>query len=160
MQRENPIDGLQVALEMERRGAGLYQRAQRLTKDPELKAILQQLEEDEKSHYTLFKRMVEQYGGHPGVEESQLSAAKAGDVFYPGGLMQAAQAGALASGEAMLQEAVHAEQDSIAFYRKLLVHVKDPQRQAVISRIIQEEQKHLRILQQRHIVFTEEGETE
>ncbi len=149
MQGKNPINGLQVALEMERRGANLYRRAQQLTDDQELVSLLRTLEEDEKAHYQLFTRMINQYGGPPDLEESQLSAAKAGDFFYWGGLMRMAEEGALTSREAFLKDAQGVEQDSIAFYRKLLMHMDDVQQQAVISRIIREEQRHLEILQQR-----------
>lgn len=141
------VDGLRVALEMERRGKNLYVRAQQYTQDPELIMLLKTLAADETKHYAQFSAMLEIYGvPELDGEDNELATAKAADFFFPGGLMQAAMNGALESSEAMLEDAMQAERDSIAFYGQLLTHVMDEEKQEIILRIIREEMSHLRTL--------------
>lgn len=145
-----PIDGLRVALEMERRGRNLYLRAQQYTDDVALQTLLGGLASDEARHYTQFSAMLDMYDVPPmGEEDQALASALAAEYFFPGGLMQVAMDGALASADAMLQEAIQAEKDSIAFYQTLIAHVEEPERQAAIRQIIQEEMGHQRTLEQK-----------
>lgn len=145
-----PVDGLRVALEMERRGRGLYIRAQQFTEDPEMIALLQELAEDELRHYSQFAAMLDIFGlADLSPEENALAAAKASDFFFPGGLMQVAMDGALESSQALIEEAMQAERSSVAFYGQLMLHVRDEKLQDVIMRIIREEMTHLRTLTDR-----------
>lgn len=141
------INGLRVALEMERRGKNLYVRAQQFTEDPDLIELLKSLAMDETKHHAQFSAMLEVFNiPQMNEEENVLAAAKAADFFFPGGLMQAAMDGALESCEAMLDDAMQAERDSIAFYGRLLSYVMDEEMQDIILRIMREEMTHLRNL--------------
>lgn len=151
------VEGIRVALEMERRGKNLYERAQMFTEDPALIELLKELVEDETKHYSQFSAMLQIFGVEPmSAEETALSAAKAADFFFPGGLMQAAMDGALRSPEAMLEEAMQAERDSISFYGQLLSHIKELEQQEIILRIIREEMNHLRTLTERKQMYAKE----
>lgn len=153
-----PIDGLRVALEMERRGKSLYERAMRFVTDQSFCRLLQELAMDETRHYAQFSAMMDVFGVQPMTpEENELAASKAADFFFPGGLMKAAMDGALESPEAMLEQAVQGERDSIAFYGQLLSHVDDLDQQEIILRIIREEMTHLRTLTDRMKTYQSEG---
>lgn len=149
------IDGLRIALEMERRGYALYTRAQQFAQDEELKELLEQLAGDEKRHYALFLDMFKAYDADIiTAEENTLLAAEAADHFFPGGLMQMAWDGAMKSAEAMLQEAIKGEVDSLAFYDELLTRVDDDTSKATIREIIKEEESHKHILEERKAQLT------
>lgn len=143
------IDALRVALEMERRGHNLYQRALQYVQDAEMTEMLRHLAADEAKHYEKFSSMMDEYGDPElSGEETLLAAAKAADIFLPGGLMQAAMDGALESQETLLDEAMQAEIDSIRYYQELLEQV-DGRHQIILVDIIHEEEGHLEVLQKR-----------
>lgn len=160
MDSHSRIESLRIALEMERRGKNLYERALLVTEDPELRALLKELAADETKHHAQFSAMMEVFG-LPNLtpEENELAAAKAGDFFFPGGLMQASMDGALRSPQAMLREAIRAERDSISFYGQLLGYVDDLDQQEIILRIIREEMVHLRTLTDKFRPYQGEEET-
>lgn len=144
------VEGLRVAMEMERRGRGVYVRAKQFTQDPALLTLLDELIADETRHYAQFSTMLENLGLPPlGEEEQMLAAAQAATFFFPGGLMEAAMDGALDSAEAMLEKAMESERDSIAFYGQLLAHIDSLDTQEVVVRILREEMNHLRTLMER-----------
>ena len=150
MKQENRLaQGLWIALEMERRGLSLYNRAQRIVLDPSLLRILYELEQDEKKHYRDFSKMADAYDFDAMTkEEGELLLAQASTFFFPGGLMQAAMGGALSSALALLNEAIAAERDSITFYTRLL-ELSDDAARSVLQTIIDEERKHLDTLTER-----------
>lgn len=144
------VNGLLVAMEMERRGRALYIRAQQFTTDPKLLALLEQLASEEEVHYAQFSAMLDVYGmSFSDEEEHALAVAKAADFFFPGGLMQVAMDGALQSPASMLEEAIRAEEGSIAFYQRLLDYIDTPEQEKVVASIIEEENSHLKTLTER-----------
>ena len=144
------MDGLRVALEMEKRGKSLYERALLLAEDEELRVLLRDLIAEETKHYTQFSAMMEVFEvPDAGLDAKTLEASKAADFFYPGGLMQVAMDGALESCEALLDQAMQAERDSIAFYGQMLSFVTELTQQEIVMRIIREEMTHLRTLTER-----------
>ena len=141
--------GLWIALEMEKRGLSLYNRAQRIVSDPSLLRMLYELEQDEKRHYQQFSKMAAGFDFNVMTkDEGELLLAQASTFFFPGGLMQAAMGGALSSALSLLNEAITAEKDSIAFYTRLLEHSEETSK-AVLQTIFDEEQGHLDTLTER-----------
>lgn len=156
MSKHNPADGVRIAMEMERRGIRLYARAQRFANDADLLALLRMLEAEETEHLTRFTAML---GGMRAPtqtpDEKEIAAALAAEHFFPGGLMQAALDGAFTSSKAMLEEAMTAERDSIAFYRALRDSLQETDR-ATLDTIVREEEGHLQTLA-RHKIEIEEA---
>ena len=134
-----PAEQLRMALEMECRGYALYSRARALTNDPALRALLDDLCREEALHYEMFSAMAD--------EQNQLAIAMAAEAFYPGGLMQVSAEGGLVSREAMLETAIRAERDSIAYYEKMLPALEGESAE-MVRKIINEEEGHLRTLAQ------------
>lgn len=159
MQSESrQVEGLRVALEMERRGRNLYLRAKQFTEDPALQALLTELAADEEKHYAQFSAMLEVFDLPPmSAEEQLLAAGKAANFFFPGGLMEVSMVGGLESPDAMLEKAMESERDSIAFYGQLLAHIDSLETQEVVLRIIREEMHHLRTLTDRKAKLAQEG---
>ncbi|GHU83986.1 rubrerythrin [Clostridia bacterium] len=139
---------LRIALEMEIRGRNLYLRAKEMTTDGALIALLSNLADEEANHYKRFEGMFSALGTDISPEESALAASKTADFFYPGGLMEVAFHGGMASLSAMLEEAIRAEEQSIDVYTKVMEGLQGPER-ATVEGIIQEEKAHLRTLQAR-----------
>ena len=150
MKQESRLaQGLRIALEMERRGISLYNRAQRVVSDPSLLRMLYELEQDEKKHYQLFSKMAASFDFTSMTkEEGELLLAQAATFFFPGGLMQAAMGGALENALSLLNEAITAEKDSIAFYTRLMEHSEELSKPC-FQMIIGEEQEHLEELTER-----------
>ena len=148
-QQSRLAQGLWIALEMERRGLSLYNRAQRVVSDPTLLRVLYELEQDEKKHYQQFSKMAVPFDfASMTKEEGELLLGQAATFFFPGGLMQAAMGGALESALSLLNEAITAEKDSIAFYTRLMEHSGEASR-PILQTIINEEQGHLEELTER-----------
>lgn len=141
-------DSLRIALEMEKRGYQLYCRAQQFAQDAEMAALLKGLADDEKRHYVQFAQMLSRLDAPPQDEEEKMIAtAMAAEAFFPGGLMQAAMDGAFASTDSMLQEAIRAEEESIAFYQRMAQTLENTDAEAMLLRIIAEEEEHLASLE-------------
>ena len=141
-----PAEQLRMALEMECRGYALYSRARALTNDPALRALLDDLcrRYPRAREYMLNAlRNTDQYG----LWDRQLAIAMAAEAFYPGGLMQVSAEGGLVSREAMLETAIRAERDSIAYYEKMLPALEGESAE-MVRKIINEEEGHLRTLAQ------------
>lgn len=140
-----PAQQLRMAIEMECRGYALYSRAMQLTQDAALLALLDDLRREEALHYETFCAM--QKEADPAGEHAQLAIGMAAEAFYPGGLMQVSAVGGLVSRAAMLETAIRAERDSVAYYSKMLDGLTGESAEAVRS-IIAEEEKHLVTLQE------------
>ena len=137
-----PAQQLRMAIEMECRGYALYSRAMQLTQDA---ALLDDLRREEALHYETFCAM--QKEADPAGEHAQLAIGMAAEAFYPGGLMQVSAMGGLVSRAAMLETAIRAERDSVAYYSKMLDGLTGESAEAVRSSIAEEE-KHLVTLQE------------
>lgn len=138
--------GLRIALEMERRGRGLYLRAEQVVRDAKLRDLVRALAEDERLHQDIFAEMLSQLNlPETAGEEAALASSAAASFFFPGGLMEMEMEGALASREALLEAAIQGERDSIAFYERLSSHLPESERET-LARIIMEEESHLRAL--------------
>lgn len=149
LQQERLTQGIWIALEMERRGRNLYSRAQKIVQDPLLLSVLRELELEEVQHHEMFQEMIRRYGYVDiSEEDGELMLAKASTFFFPGGLMQVAMQGALESPLSLIEEAMEAEESSIAFYSRIMPFGTQ-QDQDIIYSIIEEEQRHLQTLKEK-----------
>lgn len=150
------MEGLRIALEMERRGYQLYHRALRFVRDPDLTTLLTELAQDEADHFAFFRELYEQQPQDDSGEEPlpDLEASLAAEAFYPGGLMQAAMGGGLSSVKALFDTAIGAEKDSIAFYENLLPSLAEKHHDKIRC-IIEEERRHLEDLKRRRDLRSE-----
>ena len=149
------LEGLRIAVEMERRGADFYRYAARISKKPEAAALLHQLCCDEERHQREFQARYDAQRDVDGAaselydaETSAYLSAVAADIVYPGGLVSMAREDGLNSPESILHGAIQSEKDSILFYTEVWMRAKDERSKAIFLEIAEQEKEHLSSLQQ------------
>lgn len=150
------LEGLRIAVEMERRGVEFYRRAARLTKSEGIVRMLEDLAAEEESHRRDFARILEEqcagrsaeaavcYSG----ETSAYLSAIAADIVFPGGLMEVNRRGGFDSLSAILTTAIDSEKNSILFYTELRDLTGDEGAKNAFGSVISQEKVHLARLQQ------------
>ena len=141
---------IEIAIQLEERGEAFYIEAAELATTASVKALFEELPEQERHHRRAFQRMGR------GVVERALSSDQ-WDQFqaYTGALLQQSlfdrsgggvsqAAGAMDEGE-VLQAALGFEKETLLFFYELRDAVRDPGRQ-VVERIVQEEKRHIQRL--------------
>jgi rubrerythrin len=157
--RFSDLEGLRIAVEMERRGVEFYRRASRLTKSAQVDALLVELAAEEEQHQRDFERLLARHCNcrqdrEPACYSAETSAylsAIAADVVFSGGLMQVERLGGFDSLAAILTTAIDSEKNSILFYTELRDLTDDSNAREVFSHIISQEKLHLAKLQQQLI---------
>lgn len=155
----NDLEGLRIAIEMERRGVEFYRRAARLTKSAHIVEMLEELAAEEEVHQRdftdLLTRQCEGRDGEAAVcysgETSAYLSAIAADVVFPGGLMEVGRRGGFDSLPAILSTAIDSEKNSILFYTELRDLTGDPGSREAFGTVVAQEKVHLARLQQQLI---------
>ena len=140
----NDLEGLRIAIEMEKRGEALYRKAARVSKKREVVDMLVALAADEVAHAAEFSRLYEEAlarrGEHTsyGEEASAYLSAVAADIVFPGGLMALREEG-FDDIRAVLDYAIVSEKDSILFYLELARLSNDEAARNVFMSIAEQE---------------------
>lgn len=147
------LEGLRIAIEMERRGEDFYRRAARVSRTRGTVDLLEALAEDERLHGREFARLYDQVCARKGDEpyddeSSAYLSAMAAEIAFPGGLMALRQKG-FEDAAAVLETAIQSEKDSILFYSELSSRAKDAETRAAFEEIARQERGHLTRLQSR-----------
>lgn len=145
----NDLEGIRIAVEMERRGRDFYGAAARLSHGEEMKALLNALRLEEDAHMGQFQRLYERErarasGGQVySAETSAYLTAVAADVVFSEGLVAVGVKGGFQEPQVMLAEGIRSEQQSIDFYRALSEAARDERTAAIFREILEQEQMHL-----------------
>ena len=150
------LEGLRIAVEMEKRGVEFYHRAAKLTTSRHIAEMLEELAQEEADHQRDFSKLLSAQcaarGNEPAVcyssETSAYLSAVAADVVFPGGLMEVGRRGGFDSLPAILTTAIDSEKNSILFYTELRDLTGDPLAREAFSSVIAQEKVHLARLQQ------------
>ena len=113
MDVKNAGEALYIACEMEKRAIRLYERALAVFADGPCQEAIRAILGDEKRHLSQFSQMG---AATEGFERSQLLSARAAQVLFSGGLMEAQRKGAFASAAALYAYAADEERDAIRQY--------------------------------------------
>ena len=148
------LEGLRIAMEMEKRGEAFYRRAARISRSEETVALLDRLASEEQGHFTRFQALYDaECAARPaGCDEAydpEVSAylsAVAADIIFPGGLMALRQFG-FENPEAVFRAAIASEKDSILFYSELALCACDAHARDIFTEIAQQEREHMTRLQ-------------
>ena len=146
------LEGIRIAIEMERRGESFYRRAARVSKSEDTVRLLNSLAADEQHHRAEFERLykVEAENGltNPPYDDETNAylTAIAADVVFPRGLMALKDEG-FENPEAVLNYAIASEKDSILFYTEIQEHTHDAHAKDVFGEITRQERGHLFRLQ-------------
>ena len=146
------LEGLRIAIEMERRGESFYRRAARVSKSEETIAMLLSLANDELHHRAEFERLykIEAESGLSDQayddETNAYLTAIAAEVVFPRGLMGLKDEG-FENPTAVLNHAIASEKDSILFYSELQSRTGDAHAKDVFAEIVRQERGHMFRLQ-------------
>ncbi len=155
MTRElTPLEVLQMAIEMERHAARFYRKAAGMYHDPRLSKLFSELAQWEKGHVQIFTDMKDRFSG-PAWESGRLDLDRvsAEQLGAPSAVFQekSEPAKELTGAETradVLRLALQKERYTIGYYTSLTEFALGADNIKVIRSIIQEEQRHVRILAQ------------
>ena len=146
----NDVEVAKIAANMERHGLRFYAEAARKAKDPSVKKVFLELAEDEKQHIALFEALQQQLLEEPR-EQSYLDSDEL-DVYIQR-LVETqvfADEGAVArlvsqidSDIGALGVGMRAERDALLFYQEMLGFTDSRAARETLSKIIDEERRHL-----------------
>ena len=146
------LEGIRIAIEMERRGESFYRRAARVSRSAQAVELLEALAGDEQLHRMEFEKL---YASESGARLSDAAyddetnaylTAIAAEVIFPRGLVGLKDAG-FENPAAVLMSAIASEKDSILFYTELQERTSDPHAKDVFAEIARQERGHMFRLQ-------------
>ena len=144
-------EALKWALEIEKNGETFYKAVAGKSADPEVKALFEDLAAQERGHYRVFQKMLEEVKPDPDLSrldydeyQTYLQVALA-DALFAGPDKGLALAMEAQDRETALRAAMGFEKDTLLFFYDLREMVSKAEREA-ISDIILEEKAHLRRL--------------
>ncbi len=153
------LDGLVLAIDVEKRGGIFYNEAAASTEDPRGRAMFTRLAQDEARHLDWLTRQKESLEQTGQWQETKLTgeALAAGQRVFPrAGGRRSAVKGKTRELEA-LRRGLQAEKDSVSLYTELAGKVDDPQSKATFLRLAEEEENHFRLLQAEHDYLSRSG---
>ena len=148
LQVKSEQEALLIACEMERRAIRVYERGLTICKDPELKGLIAKFHGEEAEHLKRFSRMGSVSLEMSDLEQQLLLSSYAAQVLFPGGLMQAYREGAFQSVLSLVQFARDSEETAVRVYREFASAVEDTAVRDMFETIAQEEQMHLKTLEE------------
>lgn len=145
------LEGIRIAIEMEKRGESFYRRAARVSHDNTVVELLLRLADDERGHIHEFERIYERESTNLSDtaysdETNSFLSAIAADVVFPNGLMALRETG-FENISAVLLNAIASEKDSIMFYSELKDLTSDAHSRSVFMELASQERGHLLRLQ-------------
>ena len=146
-------EALFIACEMEKRAIRLYERALSVFADSPCQAAISAILSDERNHLCQFSQMG---ASAAGFERAQLLSAQAGQVLFPGGLVEAQRKGAFDSVRALYAFAAEEEWGAIQAYTGFAESLEGGA-SAAFSAIALEEKQHLNRLRE---LLAQAGESE
>lgn len=153
------LEGIRIAIEMERRGESFYRRAAKVSKSADTIAMLNSLANDEQRHQAEFERLYKaeaEAGMSDKAYDDETNAyltAIAAEVVFPKGLMALKSEG-FENPEAVLIHAITSEKDSILFYTEMQNRTTDDHAKDVFREIIRQERGHMFRLQRQLELIT------
>ena len=132
-------EALYIACQMEKRAIRLYERALALFADGACQDAVRTILAEERNHLSQFSRMGAET---PDFERAQLLSARAAEVLFSGGLVEAQRKGAFDSVRGLYAYAAKEEEDAVRQYTAFASFLKGSAASA-FSAIALEEKQHL-----------------
>ena len=132
-------EALYIACQMEKRAIRLYERALALFADGACQDAVRTILAEERNHLSQFSRMGAET---PDFERAQLLSARAAEVLFSGGLVEAQRKGAFDSVRGLYAYAAKEEEDAVRQYTAFASSLKGSAATA-FSAIALEEKQHL-----------------
>ena len=144
----NEREALSVAVEMERRAIGIYERALLLAEDPSVRGGIEAILQQEREHLGRFLEMRGQFPALPGEEKALLQALSA-EALFPGGVMEMERAEGLTTLTGLYRFAARSEEHAVETYLAFAEKCRDSQVAGAFRAIAAEEGLHLAQLQEK-----------
>jgi len=158
MKNFSMLEAVETAMMMEEEGIRFYTLAGEKTGDAEMKALFSLLKDREHQHVEIFRQLFSEMAAREGDPDAELwlldteiseyfRAMVASTVFPTRGAAERVIAGLHGVTET-LRMALRLEQESILFYHELLAHSPWPGAKELVEKVIAEERRHVRFIQQ------------
>ena len=144
----NENQALCVAVEMERRAIGIYERALLLAQDEGVRKGIRDILSDEQDHLRRFTAMRADCGLEK-TEERMLLKALAAEVLFPGGVMEMEREQGLSSLKGLYAFAAESEKEAMETYRDFSRRCSRENTARAFLSIAREESLHLAELKRR-----------
>lgn len=153
------MQGLLLAIDIEKNGYSFYTEAAKQTEDPRGCAMFTRLAQDETRHLewlTKHKESLERSGQWEKTEQLKAIPSLAHRVFPQFSGKPTTKKDKTRELEA-LRRGIQAEKDSIALYREMTEKIEDPSAKATFNRLAKEEENHFYLLQAEHDYLSRSG---
>ncbi len=150
----NPEEILEIACNIERKGAEFYRRAAELVSSPDAEKMLTALAAMEDEHENFFESVRSDPSaliglfGEPEKELSSFLKAVSNDRVFPNEIDPIERLGENVTVKEVIEMAIDAETTAIDFYKSLREITPNKEDEGKLDRIIQEEFEHVRILKE------------
>ena len=152
----NDLEALEIAIQIEKRGENFYKQVSSLTDDYSIKAMLEELAEQERDHAATFQKIYNElsqskedfddtYLYEPEVS-AYLRAMTESSVFPSEARLKEIVDG-LRDIKDVLTIGIQAEKDSILFYTEMTINARYIAAKDAFRRLLKEEKEHLIDLQ-------------
>ncbi len=144
-------DAVEMALEIEKRGEAFYRAVAKKTTSPEVKALFEDLAEQEVLHYATFEKLSKSQWAQPLMPQEQWDQyliylqATIQNAFFAGEDKSLALAEQASDEKEALRMAMGFEKETLLFFHDLCEMVSEADEKTV-KRIVDEERAHLRRL--------------
>jgi len=153
------IQGLLLAIDIEKRGYNFYTEAARVTGDPRGRAMFQRLAQDEVRHLdwlNAHRDSLEKTGQWKNVQLTG-QALSLGQRVFPKTAGPRSGVKAQTRELEALRRGMQAEKDSMVFYKEMASNIIDPSGRATFLALADEEEKHYLLLQAEHDYLSQSG---
>ncbi len=153
------VEGVMLAIDIEKRGYNFYTEAASVTEDPRGQAMFRRLAQDEVRHLewlTGHKESLEKSGQWKDVALSGKALALGGRVFPKSAGPRSGATDKTRELEA-LRRGIQAEKDSMALYFALEAKIDDVRGKETFQRLASEEEGHFHLLQAEHDYLSRSG---
>ena len=157
------LEGLKIAVEMERRGGDFYRRTAKVATNPKTVELLEALARDEEIHEKEFHSLAAQLADADLANEvydeetSAYLSAVAADVVFQKGLMALVKDQGYERPESILTQAIESEKDAIIFYGEMIEQARMPKAAVAFREIVRQEKTHLAKLSRQLLALLEEA---
>ena len=148
------VEILEIAEKMEQNAARFYRKAAGMYQDPKISKLFSDLAQWEKRHVEVFAQMKKRLSqqawglGQYGAERSGSTLSQTPVPVFPEGADPAARLTGRETKADLLRMAIEKEKESIALYASLKKSVPDRDDSRAVGEILDEEERHVRILTQ------------
>ncbi|MFH0887418.1 MAG: ferritin family protein [bacterium] len=141
------LEAYEIALSLEKNGEEFYRRAAKLSKNKEIADMFNQLAKEEDKHYIHFEQQLESVSGDQDISESEEGLFDYINSGIFGSILDVEKSlKNIKTDLDAIELAEEAEGKGILFYKALLDNTQNEKGKGALSKLLDEEAKHLETL--------------